>query len=225
MLCILNSETLEFSAEVFEILTPIVLFFWFFYSRWTKSKTEYFKEIAGNYGAFIPGVTRAPLEGKTYMSGMTMKIFDIDNNGYFRGQFDYYEEETTPGWVGGPNATSQIVQSSINFITGRLSFKWNLSPFKKRNPLLWKTNRIYNGEMTTVDRLDLLAETEDMLLERVYNIKHHRESRVIEFTLERVNKQNHNLPSKFILLKSFDHLLDPYKNVDLLFRLHYLPKT
>src|SRR5450631_4057186 len=87
---------------------------------------------------------------------------------WMQQKIEYYKEETTPGMVGGPNAVSQIVQASINFTTGKLSFRWNVKPFKTRSPLLWKSNRNYNGEMKTLNRLDVLTDKENDILERVY---------------------------------------------------------
>ena len=149
-----------------------------------------------------------------------MEIFDIDANGYFRGQFEYYEREITLGKVGGPDATERPINTSINFFYGRLEFRWNLR-FKKPNPLLWKTNRMYGGKLKTVDRLDRLTEDENITLERIYEITHYRESGVIEFTLDRVNQSHFDLPRRFTLFIKSKHLLDPYTNVDKLFKQPY----
>lgn len=206
----MSKDSLEIYSQIFEIATPIVLFFWFLYSRRNNFQKEYFKEIVGLYGGFISNTVNKSEGNIRFDGGITMEIFDIDDNGYFRGQFTYTEQKVVMG--NGP-ASINLATASINFFTGRLFYHWNLAFYKKRNPLLWNTNRLYKGEMYTVMRLDFQTNDENEVLESVYKITHHRESRVIEFIENRVNKKTNPLPKSFALLKSYNHLLDPYKNV------------
>jgi hypothetical protein len=131
--------------------------------------------------------------------------------GYFRGQFTYTENKVEMG--SGP-AKIDLVGASINFFTGRLVYRWNLSLYKERNPRLWLTNRICIGKMYIIKRFDFLTENKADVLEFIYEISHHRESRLIKFNLvEIVNQHANRLPVSFILFKSLNHILDPYTNV------------
>ncbi len=206
----MNKECLEFYSHIFEIITPIVLFFWFLYSRRSNFKKEYFKEITGFYGGFISNTVNKSAGNIRFDGGITLEIFDIDDNGYFRGQFNYTEEKVVMG--NGP-ATTNLATASVNFFTGRLFYHLNFAFYRKRNPLLWNSNRIYNGEMYTVMRLDFMTDNEDNVLKSVYKIAHHRESRVMEFNVNKINNQPSALPKSFVLFKSYNHMMDPYKNV------------
>jgi len=87
--------------------------------------------------------------------------------------------------------------------------------------LLWKTNQIYQGELKTVNRLDQLTDDENSTLERIYAIKHYRESGVIDFALRRINNSNFGLPQHFVLFLKSGHSLDPYTNVNKIFKEPY----
>lgn len=218
MFLFIEKEYLTTTAEIFEIITPLTLFCWFFHIRWENSKDAYFRDFVGQYGAFIQETINQSTERVRYDGGLIMDIFDIDREGNFRGQFEYYENEVVLGQVGGASATERPVNSSVNFFYGKLHFRWNFRFYKRRSPILWKTNRQYKGKLITVDRLDRLTENENETLERIYGITHHRESMVIEFDECYVNKKNYDLPKHFTLLKKSNHLLDPHTNVEKIFK-------
>src|ERR1700735_51321 len=97
MICIDARELLSIAAEFFECFVPVVLFCWFWYARWDKLKSEYLKELPGLYGGWVTDTVNKSTNAIRYDAGLTMDIFDIDHNGYFRGQFDYIEKEVTLG--------------------------------------------------------------------------------------------------------------------------------
>jgi hypothetical protein len=207
-LCI-SKETLSATAEIFEIITPITLMVWFFHSRWVAEKLAYYKTVSGLYGGFVNETINKSKDMLRYDGGLLMEIFTVDDNGYFRGQFEYFEEEVT---LGGSVATKRSVYAGIQSFYGRLDFEWEFIG-NTANPLLWKTNRIYRGELKIVGRLDWLTEDESSNLKGVYSILHHRESGVIEFTLKTLKNADTKLPPHFILFLKSNHALDAYTNV------------
>jgi len=206
-------ESLTTWSEIFEIFTPIVVFLWFLYSRWAMDKSEFFKDITGLYGGYVSDTFNASTDIIRYDGAMTMEILDVNSNGYIRGQFEYDEKKITLGKVGGPDAISERALESINFIGGKLSYHWSVAIWKKRNPLISKENRIYFGEMYTVNRLDTQAKSEEELIQGTYKMKYFREGRVFKFTKEKIAKQANELPNSFKLTKSYNHLLDPYTTI------------
>jgi hypothetical protein len=217
MLLSIDKETLSTFAEIFEISTPVTLLGWFLHSRHEEAKRAYYKEIVGQYGGFVNETINKPIKGKRFDGGVTMEIFDIDDNGYFRGQFEYYENEITLGEVGGRPATERPVHESVSFFYGKLRFRWNYRIFKNRNPLLWKSNRLYKGDLRIVHRFDSLNVSEEATLECIYTIIHHRESRVVEFVEKKVFKESFQRPKQFTLFKELQTMLDPYTNVKRIF--------
>ncbi|HEX4375387.1 MAG TPA: hypothetical protein VHZ50_18930 [Puia sp.] len=180
-------------------MTPLVLFIWFLHSRWTIQKLEYYKDIPGSYGGFVTDTVNTPEKFKRYDGGVTMEILEIDSNGYFRGEFQYTENEIL---MDKPAATERKVLASINFFTGKISYRWNLKFWRFRNPMLWKTNRIHNGNMYVVSRLDIQTENVKDILQRVYYIIHYRESKLFEFNQKEILVENSRLPNILGSLKS-----------------------
>jgi hypothetical protein len=212
-------EALSITAEAFEILTPIVLFFWFLHTRKQHAKESLFKELIGFYGGWVSNTTNQSDEQNRFEGGLMLQIFDIDENGYFRGEFEYYEKQiqfqnSLPGF------TARIVSASLKFYYGKLKFKWNYK-LAKPNPLLYSTNRTYIGELKVIDRLDKISEDESSRLEAVYNFKYFREACVLNLIQKGLLKKDVRLPSRFTLMKKSPHQLDPYTNIDNTFKAPY----
>jgi hypothetical protein len=217
-----SKEFLETAAQIFEILTPILIFFWFLISRKSKLKTEYSNEFIGSYGGFVNNTVNSDTTQIRYDGGIIMEIIQIDSNGYFKGEFIYSEDKIILGKVGGPPAIRQRALTSINFAIGKLEYTWNYKFWKKRNPILWKTNRIYNGELHIIERFDKLITDEKEILQRTYSMLYHRESGVIVFSEINANTNHQKLlPDSFTLLKKTNTLLDPYTNVKMIFQNPY----
>jgi len=85
MLLCIDKETLSTAAEIFEIITPVTLLCWFFHSRWESGKHAYYKEFVGIYGGFVNETINKSNDTTRYDGGLMMEVFDVDDNGYFRG--------------------------------------------------------------------------------------------------------------------------------------------
>ncbi len=207
ILC-LASITLGQISNAISIATPIILLVWFYYSQKQTHSKNYFTEIDGIYAGFTDPINKAIANGTIY-SGIIMNIRDIDDKGYFKGEFDFGESES----VGGRRSDRPLIDGIHSFY-GKLNF----TPYrdKTRHPFKPKKNRIYHGNLYIVDRLDFSFDNykiEDYLCSE-YNIIHYREMQTLKFKLSKVYKKEYpKIPHSFILYKSAGFDFEPYINV------------
>ena len=185
------------------IATPIILLFWFYYSQKQTLSKNYYSEINGIYAGFTDPINQAPVNGTVY-GGIIMKIRDIDNKGYFKGEFDFGETEST----------GKLLIDGIHSFFGRVKFTVSID--KTRHPFKLGENRIYHGKLYIVDRLDFSVnkyKIEDYLCSE-YDIIHYREMQTLKFSLNKVYKKEYpKIPDTFFLYKSAGFNFEPYMNV------------
>jgi len=188
----------------------MILLIWFYYSQKQILSKNYYREINGIYAGFTKPIYKS-LNDSGVNSGIIMNIRDIDNQGYFKGEFDFGETEIK-------NQDNRVVYNNkidgIHTFFGELRYKINRD--KKRHPFKPKENRIYSGKLYIVDRLDFQFEKykiEDYLSAE-YSIIHYREMQTIIFTLiKKYKKKRLNLPETFTLYKSVGFNFEPYKSL------------
>lgn len=210
MVQFLTSFTLSQISSVISIITPVVLLFWFYYSRKQILSKSYYSEIDGIYAGF-PKPISLPTRGGAVNAEIIMNIRDVNESGYFKGEFDFAEAETF--------FLNRIPISNIN-LDGFHSFlgklKFTLYQNRSRHPFKPKENRTYLGKLYVIERLDFAFEgfkVEDYL-KCEYDIIHHREMQTLKFTLTKTHKDTDPaLPKSFVLYKSFGFAFEPYKNV------------
>jgi hypothetical protein len=206
-LCI-NGWTLEQISAAISIATPIILLIWFYYSQKQTLSKNYYSEIDGIYAGFTAPINKAPTNGTIY-GGIIMNIRDIDNKGYFKGEFDFGEIES----IGNRHNDRSLIDGT-HFFYGKVNF----TPYrdKTRHPFKPKKNRTYRGKLYIVDRLDFSFDNykiEDYLCSE-YDIIHYREMQTLKFTLNKVYKKKYpSIPPSFILYKSAGFNFEPYINV------------
>jgi hypothetical protein len=195
----------ERTAQIFEIVTPIVLFIWFLVLR----RQKFFEEFLGIYSGFMPfdqSDVRGPIEG-----GIILNVADISSSGYFRGEADFRRNYAITG---------DFVSDGIFSCYGKMSY--GLSFRFRRNPLKAKENRTYFGKLYIVDRLDIDYKNQsiDSFLQAEYNILYLREMKVLEFNLvSKTDRIPFELPLSFSLYKAMGINFEPYNSVrDIIFQ-------
>ena len=140
-----------------------------------------------------------------------MNIRDIDNKGFFKGEFDFGETEMTRQ---NERPIAINLRDGIFTFLGKLNHR--LLRNKTRHPFKPEENRQYLGKLFIVDRLDFSFsdyKIEDYLSAE-YDIVHYREMQTMKFTLSKVYKADRpELPKTFTLYKSAGFDFEPYKNV------------
>lgn len=204
-----STMTLDDISNLVTIFTPVILLLWFYYSQRATLSKDYFSELGGIYGGFLKAVYQ-PQPGETVYAGIIMNIRDVDNKGFFKGEFDY--AETLGGQ--GPQLQGRNITDGIYQFFGEMDFKLFLD--KKRHPFKVKKNRIYKGKLFIVDRLDF--QFDDYKIEQYvraeYDIIHYREMESLKFKLSKVYRAGaQELPDNFVLHKSAGFDFEPYKNV------------
>jgi len=200
--------SIDLLANIFEIITPIVLFLWFIVTRWTKQKSEYFAEFKKNYGAFIQNTVNPKSNDSFFDGGMILSIFVIKPSGYFSGQLVYVEYEYILLDKGDFMIREAI--RSDNICYGKLNFCWRKNIFKQGNPFNSNTNRTYVGHMFVVNRLQDHSQHFGEDWEYKYKFIHSRESGFIDATIEEIKTtKKQKLPMAFSVKSSIDRLHNP----------------
>jgi len=207
-MCKINS--LKEVSDIISIVTPLILLIWFYYSQKQRLSKSYFSEIDGLYAGFTEPIST--IEDKTGInSGIIMNIRDTDDSGFFKGEFDFAENQIK---LINDNILTRNIRDGIHTFFGKLDFKLYIS--KSRHPFRLRENRVYNGSLYIVDRLDFSFDNykiEDYLCAE-YKIKHFREMQTLKFILKKVyRKDRPELPKEFILYKKMGASFEPYKNV------------
>jgi len=192
---------LEDISDLISILSPIILLIWFYYSQKQVLSKNYYGHINGIYSGFVQPTIVGNLTDLS--AGIILNIRDTDENGHFKGEFDYAERNS-----------SQILIRSINTFMGKMEFE--LYTDKNRNPFDLKDNRVYKGKMFIVDRLDYEFENYkiDDYMRAEYEITHYRELQVMKFKLLKTRaSESIGLPSIFTLYRKIGFSFDPYNSV------------
>ncbi len=200
--------TLEQVVSAINVATPFILLIWFYYSQKQTLSKNYYSEINGIYAGFTEPFNKAPVNGTIY-GGIIMNIRDIDDKGYFKGEFDYGEIES----VGNRPNDKQLIDGTHSFF-GKINFA--LYRDKTRHPFKPEKNRSYAGKLYIVDRLDFSFDNykiENYLCSE-YDIIHYREMQTLKFTLNKLYKKEYpKIPRSFILYKSAGFDFEPFINV------------
>jgi hypothetical protein len=203
----------EFSIEkvgaFFEIVTPLTLLCWFYYNQKERLSIEYFTGIAGTYAGYLNGMYE-PEQGGREEAAIILRIIDIDNDGYFRGEFEHIEREVT-------NYTTYRRTEGLYMFLGKMDF--SIYREKTRNPLVAKENRIYTGKLYVVDRLDFLFEQQDIkdFTRAEYGVTHYREMKTLKFVLEKNYDKNTKRPKEFTLYRKMGLKFEPYSTIKTIF--------
>lgn len=205
-----STMTLDDISNLINIFTPVILLVWFYYSQRATLSKDYFAELAGIYGGFLKTAVYKPKAGETVHAGIIMNIRDVDNKGFFKGEFDY--AETLGGQ--GMQLQGRNVSDGIYQFFGEMDFELYFD--KKRHPFKVNKNRTYKGKLFVVDRLDF--QFDDYKIEQYvkaeYDIIHYREMETLIFKLSKVYRNGaQELPVTFVLYKSAGFDFEPYKNV------------
>ncbi len=196
------SITLSHLSDLFGIITPPILLFWFYHTR----KQNFNSEFLGIYAGYMNS-ENVPNTRKTIESGLIMNIRDISGSGFFRGEFDYRKNIST---------IYEDVMSHDGIYTFYGKINYALYFPKTRHLLKPKENRIYKGRLTIVMRLDfqLEAQSIEQFSQEEYEFEYYRELRVLKFIQIATSKnQSNNIPKEFLLHKSLGLSFEPYKNV------------
>ncbi|MGV3686185.1 MAG: hypothetical protein ACO1NS_11200 [Daejeonella sp.] len=204
-LCTILSDV----SDALGILTPPILLFWFYYSQKLTLSKNYFDEIDGVYAGFAKPV--GPFsQNKGVHAGFIMNIVETNTNGYFKGSFDYGEnqyltQEFTPKY--------DLVRSGAFTFFGKIDYK--MYKDKSRHPYNLNENRTYQGILYIVDRLDFPDEFNiEMYVKMEYRITHFREMQTFKFELIKDSPLNSfELPKSFTLYKRTGVVFEPYENV------------
>jgi len=208
-----HSSCFDFICQIFSIITPCFLFFWFLYSQIQLYIKNYCKEISGVYAGFV-NQDEDTTEGSKLQRAIKMSIRNINDKGYFLGDLEYGEKELKLA-----NNIEEFFDFSWNGIfsfVGKLDYKfyWN----KTRHPLDLSENRKYIGKLFIFSRLDLPFEISkmDLFLDAEYDAFHYREMKVLKFSLKKRYKETavKMLPREFILYKSSGYIFEPLQLVD-----------
>lgn len=197
-------------SDLISILTPLVLLLWFYYSQRQLLSDKYFSEIAGIYAGFTTPKTQ-PLHNGQMHAGIIMNIRSVDSRGFFKGDFDYAETES---FTQNEQHVFGLITDGVYSFFG--DFEFEIYRRKKRNPFKLTENRVYNGTLYIVDRMDFQLENyklEDYLVAE-YSAVHYREMETIKFELKKVYKTgSQKFPDNFVLYKSSGLNFEPYKNL------------
>jgi hypothetical protein len=209
MLSFIQGWTLGDISDAISIATPIILFFWFYYSQRQILSKSYFDQVDGIYAGFTEPISKVE-DKKGLYSGIIMNIRDTDDNGYFKGEFDFGETKTD---VENNRLLFRNLRDGVHTFLGKLNFE--IYRNKVRHPFRPEENRTYNGTLYIVDRLDFAFDDYkiETYLRAEYDILHYREMQTMKFTLRKRHKTGEpELPETFILHKKMGVSFEPYKN-------------
>jgi hypothetical protein len=201
---------LEDWSNLISLVTPVILFIWFYYSQKQSLSKDYFGEIEGIYAGFTTPIV-TPNHGGQMYSGVIMNIRTVDNKGFYKGEFDFAETESCT--INGQHTFNQLNDGVYSFF-GESRFRLHID--KKRHPFRTEENRTYKGNLFVVAHLSFpLDETklEDYLIAE-YNVIHFRERESLKLTIKKVHRTGaQTLPKEILLHKSSKLNFEPYKNL------------
>jgi len=203
--------TLEQISAAVSIGTPIILLLWFYYSQRRALSKSYFDNVPGIYGGFTEPISDQSKEDGRIYSGIIMNIRDIDDKGYFKGEFDF--AETTTDLVGNRIEYRKLIDGVYQFY-GKFDFELFLN--KTRHPFKPEQNRTYVGKLYLVDRLDFDFGNYEIetYLKAEFDIVHYREMQTLKFSFSKVYKKDApKLPPSFVLNKKIGLNFEPYINL------------
>lgn len=216
MLLCFNSWTLEQISAAVSIATPLILLVWFYYSQRQSLSKNYFDQVDGIYAGFTTPISKL-VDMKGVSAGIIMNIRDTDEKGYFKGEFDYGENQSI---LEDDKLFFRSLREGIHTFLGKMDFK--IYNNKTRHPFRPEENRIYKGTLYIVDRLDFSFEDYkiDTYLRAEYDIVHYREMQTMKFSLRKKHKnEGADFPQTFTLYKKMGASFEPYVNVkELVFR-------
>jgi hypothetical protein len=201
---------LEDLSNLISIVTPVILFIWFYYAQKQSLSKDYFEEIEGIYAGFTTPIATPNNGGRMY-SGVIMNIRSVDNKGFYKGEFDFAETESCT--INGQHIFNQLNDGVYSFF-GESRFKLHID--KKRHPFRTKENRTYKGNLFVVVHLSLpLDDTKlDEVIIAEYDVIHFRERESLKLTRKKVhNKNEPTLPIEILLHKSSKLNFEPYQNL------------
>ena len=210
LLCFTNWTLEQISSSV-SIVTPIILLSWFYYSQRQILSKSYFENVPGIYGGFTDPISDQSKEKGHIYSGIILNIREIDDKGYFKGEFDF--AETTTDLIDNKIFDRQLTDGVYQFY-GKFDFKIYQS--KIRHPFKPNQNRVYIGKLYLVDRLDFNFDSYNIetYLKAEFDILHYREMQTLKFTFSKsYKKDSPKLPSTFILNKKIGLNFEPYNNL------------
>lgn len=202
---------LELASQIFGLFTPIILLVWFCYSQYINYLKTYCKEIEGTYAGFVNS-SRNLTDTKGLNAGIIMHVKDVNDKGFFKGEFEYGETLLT---FKNNIPTKLPVSTGIHFFLGKLDYRFYLD--KIRHPLKSKENRVYKGKLYVITRFDFPFETIEIeeYLHAVYNVIHYREMKILKFTLlDSYEETAQKLPMEFTLYKSAGFSFEPLTGVN-----------
>lgn len=201
--------TIEQISAAISIATPPILLIWFYYSQKLSLSKSYYTEINGTYAGFTERVGKTA-EQIAVNSGIIMAIKEIDEKGFFKGEFEFRE------------TVSKLEDSHQygGFIHGRYLFlgklEFTLHRNKTRHPLRPKENRLYKGTLYIISRFDFSFDNYEIddYVTAEYTITHYREMQTLRFTLKKNHKSRQlDLPDSFTLFKKRGVTFEPYETV------------
>jgi hypothetical protein len=206
---------LERISQFFSLAVPFILLVWFCYTQYQNYLKSYCKEIEGVYAGFVSS-SRNLTDTKGLNGGIIMYIRDVDNKGFFNGEFRYRETKLT---IQNSIPKTELLTDGLHTFLGKMNFRFYFD--KIRHPLKPMENRSYKGKLYVIVRLDFQFETnkmEDYLLSE-YDIIHLREMKVLKFTLKQTKRDlAQKLPNSFTLFKSRGFTFEPLSGVkDIIF--------
>jgi hypothetical protein len=207
MLPCFSAITLDGTAQIFEIFTPVILFIWFLYSQEEKFRKNYQGEIPGIYGGYTTPVIAAP-PGHTIYAGAILSIKSVNSDGFFIGEFDYGERDRAR--EDGPPQIISSLNTFFGHINYHVSFKRDVHPLKP------ETNRTYKGKLYVVDRIDIPFKISaiESFITYEFDVTHYREMGVLELTFSReYRKSGFEYPQSLILQKSKGIGFEPYQTL------------
>jgi hypothetical protein len=202
---------LENTSAVISIGTPIILLIWFYYSQRRTLSKSYFENIPGIYGGFTNPISDQTKEEKRIYAGIIMNIRDIDDKGYFKGEFDFAETTTD---LKDNRIFYRKLKDGVFQFYGKFNFKIYLN--KTRHPFKPEENRVYKGKLYLVERLDFNFDNYKInnYLKAEFEIWHYREMQTLKFTFNKAYKNDgFDLPTSFILNKKIGLNFEPYINL------------
>lgn len=191
-------DLISILSNVASILTAIIAFIWFFYSK----KLNYFEKenINGCYKAYETLRTRAEV-GENDIALIEISISNVSSKGWFVGTVKY-SEIFRPVGARSEGSNNLIGYINYNFINDLFAFL-----FPRTNPLKIDKSKGYKGKLYVMSRNDFdIANRnwKDFLIE-TYEITHYRNS----FRLSLTNKsgymsktQQSQLPESLLLINT-----------------------
>lgn len=202
------TDIISLGSNIVTLLTAAIVLAWFFITQTQGYKKNLFDEFDGIYSGFVN--PKHP-QNRERNAGVRMKIVDTNDQGYFIGDLKFGEVETI---TEGESIDFRLRRAALLTFYGNLRYKFYRN--KLRNPFKLKNNRVYQGRLFVVDRLDFQFEKYDIdIYSRAdYEIKYYREMKALKFTLQKKDKGWNQLPEQFILHKSMGISFEPNENVE-----------